>query len=169
LAEAKTEAEKIANRLDNGEREAARMTNSDAQTLAIAKRELAPLNLPILEAVRAVVAAMKILPVGTPLETAARFYAARHTPQNRRKLIPDAIREFLSAKREDGLSSAYLKTLRALLESNEGNNGKRRKSFGDAFRTYIDAVTTADPLEERLSLASITFLSVSAVTCIIQL
>jgi len=46
---------------------------SDAQTLAIAKHEPASVKLPILEAVRAVVAAMKILPEGTPLETAARF------------------------------------------------------------------------------------------------
>ena len=94
LKKAKLEGEKVANRLDNGEREAAQMTNSDAQALAIAKRELAPLKTPFLEAVRAFVAAVKVLPEGTPWQTATQFYVSHHTPKNRRKLVPDAVREF---------------------------------------------------------------------------
>lgn len=145
IAEAKREAEKVANRLDNGDRDAARMNSTDAQAMAIAQRELAPFSLPILEAVRAYVAAVKLLPPGTPLHTAAQFYASRHAAQRKRALLPDVVREFIEAKRQDGLSPLYIKTLRSILAPNEeGSTSKPRNSFGDAFRTYIDSITTSD-------------------------
>lgn len=67
LDDAKAEGEKVAARLEQGERDVLRLTNSDQQSHVLAARELKPLGVPMLDAVRQYIAAMKALPAGASL------------------------------------------------------------------------------------------------------
>jgi len=112
LDDAKTEAGKVAERLEQGERDVLRLTNSDQQSYALASRELKPLDIPLLDAVRQYSAAMKALPAGASLLEAAREYATRHPTVSKSKPLPEVVDEFFKAKEQDGASPVYLRTMR---------------------------------------------------------
>ena len=148
LAGAKEKARRIAERLNSGRREATRLTSADDESYTAARRELAPLGVPLLDAVRQYVAAAKALPAGASLLSAAKEYAQRHPDNAPEKTVAEVIAEFLEIKRQDKLSYRYLKTLTSTLAPNAEADGessaRKRKSFGDAFRCNVDGVTTAD-------------------------
>ena len=105
LDDAKTEAEKIAQRLDQGERDVLKLTNSDQQSYAVAARELKPLAVPLLDAVRQYIAATKALPTGASLLAAASEYANRHPTLLRSKALPEVVEDFMRDKAQDGVSA----------------------------------------------------------------
>jgi integrase len=133
LDEAKAEGGKVAARLERGERDVLKLTNSDAQTFVLAKRELKETGLPLLEAVRTLVAALKALPEGASLIEAAQEYKDRHAGRIKQKPVPEIVAEFLSAKEQDGASPVYLRTLRYHLAP-----------FAERFKTAIGNVTARD-------------------------
>ena len=112
LSEAKIEAAKIADRLDQGERNVLKLTNSDQQAYALATRELKPFGVPMLDAVRQYLAAVKALPPGASLLAAAQDYAHRHPTIPKSKPLPEVVDEFLRDKKQDGVSPVYLRALR---------------------------------------------------------
>jgi integrase len=131
--EARQEAEKIANRLEQGHRQALRLTNADAELFALAKREVARAGVPLLEAVRQFNAAMDALPEGASLLEAAREYAKRNRDHTISKTVSEVLDEFFEAKRQDGAAQAYLRTLRYHLNP-----------IRERFRTPISSVTSGD-------------------------
>lgn len=112
LDKAKAEAAKIAERLDQGDHDALKFKSADAQSFALASRELKPLDVPLLDAVRQYVAAMKSLPEGSSLLAAAKDYAQRHPTIAKSKPLPEVVDEFFASKAQDGASPVYLRTMR---------------------------------------------------------
>lgn len=133
LDAAKAEGEKVAARLDQGERDVLKLTNSDQQSFALVTRELKPTGVPLLDAVRQFVAAHKVLPEGASFLEAVSDYAKRHPAALKPKLLPDVVNEFLAEKEQDGLSGEYLRTLKYHLHP-----------LRDRFKTPIANVTTGD-------------------------
>jgi integrase len=109
---ARREAERIADRLEQGHRDSLKLTNADAELFVLAKREADKSGVPLLEAIRQFAAAMKSLPEGSSLVEAVKDYARRHPTNVASKLLPDVVDEFIAAKTQDGASEAYLRTLR---------------------------------------------------------
>jgi len=131
--EARSEAEKIANRLEQGHRQALKLTNADAELFTLATREVARSGVPLLEAVRQFNAALDALPQGGSLLEAAREYAQRHNNQRVSKSVSEVVDEFLESKRQDGAAPVYLRTLRYHLNP-----------LRERFRTAINNVTSTD-------------------------
>jgi integrase len=72
------------------------------------------------------IAALDILrPFSVSLADAANYYRIHHT-NIREKLVKDAVRELLAAKKQDGLSVRYQKDLRNRLERFESSFGTRK-------------------------------------------
>lgn len=133
LEKAKDEAAKIAARIEQGERDVLKLTNSDQQSFALVTRELKPLGVPLLDAVRQYIAAMKVLPRGASLLAAVTEHAARHPVMAKSKTVPEVVDEFLAAKEQDNVSPVYLRALRYHLNP-----------LKDRFKTTIANVTTSD-------------------------
>ena len=133
LDDAKTEAGKVADRLNQGERDVLKLTNSDQQSYVIASRELKPLGVPMLDAVRQYIAAAKALPTGASLLAAASEYALRHPAMVKSKPLPDVVEDFLRDKEQDGVSPVYLRALKYHLTP-----------LKERFKTPIVNVTTAE-------------------------
>ena len=131
LEKARDEAVKIAERLDQGERDALKFKSADAQSFALASRELKPLDVPLLDAVRQYIAATRALPAGASLLAAAQDYALRHPTVAKSKPLADVADEFLRDKDQDGASPVYLRALRYHLNP-----------LRERFKTNISNVTT---------------------------
>ena len=144
--DAKTHAEEQATLLHSGHLDIAQMHSHDREAFTAAQRLLKPLDMPLLDAVREYVAAAKALPAGASMLAAAKDYAQRHPENAPKKTVAEVIAEFLAAKAQDKASYRYLKTLTSTLAPNAIGNStaKKRKNFGDAFRCYLDSVTTAE-------------------------
>lgn len=146
FSDAKVHAEAQAALLHAGQFDVAQMHSHDREAFTAAMRILKPLDMPLLDAVREYVAAAKALPAGASMLAAVKDYAQRHPKNAPKKTVAEVIAEFLAAKSQDKASYRYLKTLTSTLAPNATgeSTAKKRKSFGDAFRCYVDAVTTSD-------------------------
>lgn len=114
LGEAKQEADKAADRLEKGERDVLKLTNSDQSAFALAANKLKPFGIPLLSAVEEYVQVLKILNgVGTPIG-AAKEYADRHRNQLPDKPIAELVEQFIK-DREDP-SERYVETLHSRLD-----------------------------------------------------
>lgn len=146
--EARAHADEQASLLSAGHVSVAQMRDHDRESFSAAVRILKPLDVPLLEAVREYAAATKILPPGASMLAAAKDYARRHPDNAPKKTVAEVIAEFLAAKAQDKASYRYIKTLTSTLAPNAKSDSssamKKRRSFGDAFRGYLDSVRTAD-------------------------
>ena len=138
LEKAKTEAGKIAALLEQGRTDVLRLSNFDQESYSIARRELAPTGVPLLDAVRQYVEAIKALPPDASLLAAVTEYARRHDSNAPRKSVPEVVTEFFKSKEQYGASAVYRRTLRYHLNP-----------LSERFHTFISLVTTAD-LEDWL-------------------
>lgn len=133
LDEAKTEAGKVASRLEQGHRDVLKLTNADQHTYAVACRELKATGIPLLDAIRQYVAAVKALPTGSSVIEAAKEYSKRHTSNAKRRTVAEVVAEFYAAKEKDGVSAGYMRTLRYHLNP-----------FAEQFKNQISAVMSGD-------------------------
>ncbi len=144
--DAKVHAEEQAALLHAGQYNIAQMHSDDRHTFNAAVRLLAPLDVPLLDAVREYVATAKALPTGASMLAAAKDYARRHPENTPTKTVNEVIAELLAAKKQDKARPRYRKDLHGTLAANTpGSTDNRRNSFGNAFgTTRINTVTTAD-------------------------
>ncbi len=151
MDEAKLEADKIADRLERGQREIIKLKDSDAEGYVHAVRDLAPFGIPLHVAIGEYIKATKALDGrGTVLEACKEFAARAST--GAKKTVCEVITEFLKAKEDDGMSTRYLMTLRASLAplpADAGAKVRRRNSFGESFKTYIETIR-ANQIEDWL-------------------
>lgn len=129
---AKEEADATVTRLAKGHHRAAVLSNSDAEAFGLAMTDLAPLKIPLTAAVKEYVTAYKLLG-GASIVEAAKFYAARRPTQTSTISAHDAVEEFLTAKKDDGVGTRYLQDARS-----------RLRRFGKAFTAPISSITTSD-------------------------
>jgi integrase len=135
-------AEEQATFLNSGKFAVASMHDHDREAYTTAIRMLKPLETPLVEAVRAFVAASKEIDGRGSLVQAAREFRERHTSRLPDKTVADVVGEFLAAKEQDDASYLYLKTLRSQLaptnnDATDGRERRRRNSFADAFHVNI--------------------------------
>lgn len=128
---ARTESERIANRLEQGHRDVARMKNSDAELFALAQKEAQKAELPLLEMLRLYNSAAQLLPENGSLINAARDYAEKHNEKLPGKSVAEAVDEFLLVKEQDHASLRYRQTLKYHLTH-----------FKNAFHTQLASVTS---------------------------
>lgn len=112
IKEAREEARRIADLLAAGKADAIELTGLERQSYGAATRSLRPLGVPLHTAADEYAAAKKVLG-DTPVLTAAKEYAARHTKALRPIRTDTLVKECLAAKTADGLSAVYLHTLKS--------------------------------------------------------
>jgi integrase len=112
FAEAKTEANRIANQLSKGDKEALQLTGADSVAYLQANRLLRPFDVPLLAAIEEYCAAKKF---DVPLHAAAKHYASRQKVIVARKMVAEVVEEFIAAKKADGMSIRYLADCRSRL------------------------------------------------------
>ena len=112
LAEAKTEAEIVATRIDQADALALELTGADRQEYLLATAELQPLGIPLHLAIKEFVTARKLLSEGT-LVDAARLHRTHTDPSRPRKTVESLVEECLVSKTGDGLSTRYTVQLRS--------------------------------------------------------
>jgi site-specific recombinase XerD len=104
-------AETLAKRLDARDDVVARMTNDEAIEYASAKTRLAPFNVTV-DAATAVVA--QVLPMLggnlNKVHEAVLYYVSRHRP-TAGKPVPEAVKDFVESRRQDGASVRYVEDL----------------------------------------------------------
>jgi hypothetical protein len=110
--EAHSHADEQATLLNTGHVAVARMHENDREAFVAASALLKPLGIPLLDAVKGYIAALKALPDGASLLDAAKDYAKRHPALVQSKAVPEVVSEFFTAKTQDGASPVYLRTLR---------------------------------------------------------
>lgn len=142
FSDARAHAEEQALLKDSNQIAVASMHDHDREAYTTAVRMLKPLDIPLVEAVRAFVAASGELGGRGSLVSAAREYREHHTTTIPDKSVAEVVREFLKAKEQDGASYLYLKTLRSQLapineDATDGRERRRRNSFADAFQVNI--------------------------------
>lgn len=133
FTKAYSHADEQATLLNSGRLAVAMMHDHDRQALVAIKRILDPLGIPPVEAVKSFAAAFKAMDGKGALLDAAKEYALRHAEPGARKTVSEVIDEFLAAKKQDGMSDVYLRTLRYHL-----------KPLRERFRTSIRSVTAGD-------------------------
>lgn len=101
LAAAKDWAKTRAGMIDQGRRDAAKISDSDAAALATAMRDLQPLGVPLNVAVAEFIHARKALPEGVTLHAAALDYAERHKSIVGTKTVPEVVADFLARREQD--------------------------------------------------------------------
>ena len=130
LSAAKSEAERIATRIMNGESAALELSNTDRSIYVRATELLSPTGRQLDVAVAEMMEAVDVLrDKGTLLE-AARFFARHHAVGIDDRCMEDIYREFLIAKETDGLGVRYLQDCK-----------NRLKKFADAFPRRISDCT----------------------------
>lgn len=136
FSDAHAHAEEQALLKDSNRIAVASMHDHDREAYTTAVRMLKPLDIPLVEAVRAFVAATTELGGRGSLVSAAKDYRERHASKLPDKTVAEVVIEFLKAKEQDGASYRYLKTLRSQLAPTDAE-GRRRNSFADAFHGNI--------------------------------
>lgn len=132
LREAKTFAEEKCRLIGNGQANAAALTNEEAAQYGEAKSLLQPSGVPLHVAARAYADAHNLLPAGTTVLDAVRYFVGRHPSAGARKLVPEVVAEYIRDREAAGVSAIHLRDLRI-----------RLGRFGDAFNVPITSVTTA--------------------------
>src|SRR5215831_4470758 len=111
LAKAKARANEIAVMIERGERDVLKLSNADRTIYLHAVRLLEPLSIPLNVAVEEYVAAREHLVGGESLLTAVKEHTRRHRHVVEKR-VGEVVEEFLSAKKNEGMSARYLKSLR---------------------------------------------------------
>ena len=111
LNEAKREARIILGDLARESIEAENLTGAEIQSYIIARRTLAPFNIPVHVAVEEYTAARKDLPAAISIQDAVRYFN-EFNKGIERKQINDLIEEYLSVRRARGVTDAYLAMLK---------------------------------------------------------
>lgn len=134
FANAKSEAERLANALARGEAAAASLGPTERASYGRAVELLAPTGDTLELACAQYAAATAILGNGSLLEAAAREFIHRHGPARDPKATRAVADEFLQLRKNQGASPRYLEDLRA-----------RLNKFCETFASIpIAAVTTGD-------------------------
>ena len=107
LADAKDFAEERCRLVANGQASAAGLTNQDASRYGEAVELLRPLNIDVHVAARAYVDAARLLPAGTSLLDAVRFFAERHPANAPRKLVGEVVAEYIADREAAGCSAIH--------------------------------------------------------------
>ncbi|HUE41424.1 MAG TPA: site-specific integrase [Chthoniobacterales bacterium] len=129
LADARFEARRIAIAISNGEADVLKLTSSDRASYLHAIEALRPLKIPLHVAIEEYIEARQH--AGAGVIAASKEYAQRHSTMMVRKPVADVVRELLSSKEQDGMSTRYLESLRSHLNR-----------FSEHFQMNISAVTT---------------------------
>lgn len=144
-AKARAEAGTIADRLNRGEREVLKMSNTDQSSYVRALEILRPLSVPLHAAIEDYAHAMKASE-GRPLADLAREVAKRSRDHVKAANVPAVVDELLTVCEREGKSVRYLESLRSHL-----NRFKERETFAGP----IGRVTTAQ-IEGWLSALGLT-------------
>ena len=129
--QARAEAAGIADKLSRGQAQALSLTGADRDSYVHARALLASTGVPLHDAVRDYVAAMKILD-GQPLLGAVQSYLKQTERRLPAKRVGEIYKEFLVQQTADGRSVRYLADIRS-----------RLKRFSEAFLMNIANVETA--------------------------
>lgn len=127
-----TEARKKVHDLNEGRREMARVSQSDAELLAWAKLTLQPLGISLNQALSDYLDCREKL-AGAPLTKAVDWYAQHHPQQDRNQTVPEVIEELLFSKAKDGASKRHLQDL-----------DSRLNQFAAAFSVPINAIRSRE-------------------------
>jgi integrase len=133
FAAARAYADEQATLLNSGHHAVARMHENDREAFVTALRILKPLRVPLLDAVKSYAAAVSAMGAKGSLLDAAHEFSRRHPTKGPRRTVSAVVDEFYAAKKQDGVSAVYLRTLRYHL-----NPLKER------FRRPIGSVTASD-------------------------
>ena len=144
LAEAREFLTERCRMVANGQASAAQLTNRDASQFGEALEHLAPLGVGVHVAAREYAEAVRLLPSGTNLLDAVRYYAERHPSNAPRKMVGEVVREFAADRKESGCSPIHLRDIDILL-------GRFAESFAVPISTvtcpqvsgYLKALTNA--------------------------
>ncbi|HEX4140430.1 MAG TPA: hypothetical protein VHY09_08795, partial [Candidatus Methylacidiphilales bacterium] len=121
--------------MDKGHVDGATLTSADAQSFRLAKS--APSDLPgappLHSVVEEYVAAKKLLGRASLLGTLRDWLAENSAAELKPIQVPDLVREFLAAKRADGLSERYLKDCEF-----------RLGRFGKDFQTEVSRIKSSE-------------------------
>ncbi len=113
-AAARKEATLVATKLNAGETQVLMLTSGDWESYLEAKRLLAPLGVPLLDAIRDYVAARTVL-VNEALLPAVRFYRDHAHRKLTKRSVDEVLQEFLAIRSADGTSVRYLQDVRSRL------------------------------------------------------
>ena len=133
LDKAKREAELVATKLANCDKETLKLSPEDRTQLVESQELLRPFNLSIGSAIREFVAARQKLPPGHSLIEAADYFTRRNPVAPTNKYIGDIVAEMLEAKRKAGVSEIHLRILKGRLER-----------FAQKFQCPIASITVQD-------------------------
>lgn len=119
---ARAEAERVVREKSQGTLAVAAISASDRISLQAALAELARVEgtsnacpARLIELVREYSSARALLPAGTALTQAARFFADRHPANASRKTVTEVAAEFIADRRSGGCSEIHLRDLRIRL------------------------------------------------------
>lgn len=133
LGEAKAWAQSTLTRLANGEKEIKGISPVDLQDMALAKLELANLNVSITAAVKEYRRASEQLNGKGTINDAVRYFLANANPDLPRKTVAEVSKEMCEAKKKDGLSERYREDL-----------SQRLAKFAKSFSGEISAIRTKE-------------------------
>jgi integrase len=133
LGKAKSEAERVATKLANCDKESLKLSSGDRIQLVESQDLLRPFNLSVGSAIREFVAARQKLPPGHSLIEAADYFKKRNPIAQPDKKIGDIVAEMLAAKEKAGVSEIHLRILKGRLER-----------FAKIFPCPIASITTQD-------------------------
>jgi integrase len=137
LEEAKSEAERVAARLANGDLEALQLSSTDRLSYVEALRHLQPFKLPLHLATAEYAKAKEKLPPKVTLDEVVEYYVQRHALNRNALTIRQVLDEILASKTKAGRTDVHLKDLESrlgrLAESFQGDicevTGERIRQF----------------------------------------
>ena len=131
LATAKTEAQKIATRISNGEVEVLKLRSHDRGVYLASVEALRDTGRSMDLAAQEYATAFKILEGRGTVVEAAEFFVKHRAPGVKPGAVPELVEQFITAKKSDGVSTRYLEDCRA-----------RLRAFARDFAGTIDNITT---------------------------
>ncbi len=111
VSEAISHAESLSEKLRSKDASVTRISGNELAQFQVAQELLSPFQCRVDVAANCYVRALKSLK-NVPLETAVQFYLSHNKPQSNSHNITEIVNQFLSAKRQEGVSNAYLHDLR---------------------------------------------------------
>jgi integrase len=130
---AKRYAKAVGKTLSIGELDVLELRSSDRISYVHAVEALRPINVPLEIAAKEYAEAWRLLGGRASLVEAAREYVKRNMHQLPSKLVPEAVKEMLTAKEQEGASKAYMKVLSLYL-----------KRFAETIGSPVRSLTTAE-------------------------
>lgn len=138
LADARTEAERIATRIANGEVVAAGIGAKERAALSRALELIKPTGIPLEVACGTFAECFRVLG-GNRLLEASQDYARRHPLNLPKKLVREAVDEMIEAKSRAGLAKRSLDNLRSRLgQFAHAFDGPLSAATGDRIQLWLD-------------------------------